>query len=159
MKRFNLLLFTLAIVICIHAEDFVVDEIRYRTTSDTTVDVIWRGYYGDINIPEKVKYRGNAYQVTRIGDGAFGGCPQITSIVIPNSVTSIGGSAFSECTGLTSITIPNSVTILGKNAFWGCKGLISIVLSNCLTTIEDGTFIECTRLTSIVIPNSVTRIG
>ncbi len=37
--------------------------------------------------------------------------------IIPNSVTSIGESAFSGCYDLTSVTIPNSVTSIGDYAF------------------------------------------
>ncbi len=45
--------------------------------------------------------------VVSIGDWAFSGRYNVTSITIPNSVTSIGDEAFSNCIGLTSITIPS----------------------------------------------------
>ena len=73
--------------------------------------------------------------VTSIGDYAFYGCDDLTSITIPNSVTSIGGYAFYGCTGLTSITIGNSVTSIGGRAFSGCTGLISIT-SHAITPPE-----------------------
>jgi len=40
--------------------------------------------------------------------------------IIPNNVISIGDYAFGGCNELTSITIPNSVTTLGTNAFFNC---------------------------------------
>lgn len=63
--------------------------------------------------------------------------------IIPNSVTSIGESAFSGCSDLTSITIPNSVTSIGGYAFCWCSGLTSIV-SEIINpfVIEDGVFYD-----------------
>ena len=57
---------------------------------------------------------------------AFGWCPSLTSVTIPNSVTSIRARAFFKCTSLNSITIPNSVTHIGERAFNGCSNLTSI---------------------------------
>ena len=48
--------------------------------------------------------------VTNIGEDAFCGYKNLTSVTIPDSVTSIGSSAFDGCTGLTSVIIPDSVT-------------------------------------------------
>ena len=61
--------------------------------------------------------------VTNIGEDAFCGYKNLTSVTIPDSVTSIGSSAFDGCTGLTSVTIPDSVTSIGWSAFKGCTGL------------------------------------
>ena len=55
--------------------------------------------------------------VTSIGDHAFAGCGELTSVVIPDGMTSIGSLAFSQCHKLTSVTIPNSITSIGNYAF------------------------------------------
>ncbi|MDR2577542.1 MAG: leucine-rich repeat protein [Chitinispirillales bacterium] len=65
--------------------------------------------------------------VTSIGNAAFYGHANLTSVTIPSSVTSIGMSTFQGCTGLTSVTLPSSVTSIGLSAFWGCTGLTSII--------------------------------
>ena len=96
--------------------------------------------------------------MTSIGDSAFSGCFGLTSITIPDSVTSIGNYAFSSCP-LTSITIPDSVTSIGNNAFMLCYNLTSITLPDSLTSISDNTFSGCRNLTSITIPDSVITIG
>ena len=51
--------------------------------------------------------------MTNIGEDAFCGYKNLTSVTIPDSVTSIGSSAFDGCTGLTSVIIPDSVTSIG----------------------------------------------
>ena len=61
-----------------------------------------------------------------IDDGAFYGCPGMTSVTIPGSVTRIGDGAFYGCTGLTSVTIPDSVTSIGDRAFIVCDSLTDV---------------------------------
>ena len=77
---------------------------------------------------------------------------------IPNSVTTLGNYAFSGCTDLTSITIPNSVTTIGESAF-AFTGLVSITIPKSVTSIGGYAFMDCSSLTEITIPNSVTTIG
>ncbi|WP_207652013.1 leucine-rich repeat protein, partial [Clostridium beijerinckii] len=116
------------------------------------------GYTGtntDVTIPSKI----NGKNVTSIGNRAFDGRNDLTSITIPEGVTSIGDFAFNYCSGLTSITIPNSVTSIGDYAFYVCASLTSITIPNNVTSIGDSAFMYCGSLMSITIPDSVTSIN
>lgn len=90
----------------------------YIVTKGKTATVIrykdMQRYTGDIVIPDKVNYDGVDCTVTGIENYAFIDCPDITSVVIPNTVATIGEAAFSHCTKLTGITIPNSVPRLSR---------------------------------------------
>lgn len=97
--------------------------------------------------------------MTRIGNGAFGGCSSMTGIEIPDSVTSIGNDAFCYRINLTSIALPGSMTSIGGNAFFCCSRLTSIAISDGVTEIGADAFYGCISLTNIVLPASVTSIG
>lgn len=106
--------------------------------------------------------RGGSYTISNtvisIGNGAFFGCDNLTSVTIPSSVKSIGSGAFSGCSGLTSVTIPSSVTNIEEYAFQGCSGLTSVTIPHSLTTIREWAFSGCSKLTGVTIPSNVTRI-
>lgn len=98
------------------------------------------------------------YGVTSIGERAFWGCRDLTTITIPQSVTSIGNYAFLSCESLTSIYISNSVFSIGNDAFTNV-GLTSLIIPNSVTSIGKNAFNYCSHLTSVTIPNSVSSIG
>lgn len=96
--------------------------------------------------------------VTKIGESAFHGCEELTSITIPDSITSIGDEAFRDCCSLTSVTIPNSVTKIGKGVFYDCTNLTSITIANSVTEIGNHAFSGCDNLISITIPSGITGL-
>ena len=107
--------------------------------------------------------------VTIIGNGAFWGCYNLTSVTIPNSITTLELQAFAYCRGLTSVIIPNSVTYIDGPAFDNCSGLTSITVEsgnlrydsrdNCNAIIETASNTLKTGCQNTIIPNSVTSIG
>lgn len=110
--------------------------------------------------------------VRSIGDGAFGGSSQMTSIVIPGSVTNIGKNVFYHCGQLTNITIPQNVINVGDDAFTFCYDLtgINVDTNNAFYSDLNGVLFNKSQTTliqypianpatSYLVPESVTSIG
>ena len=92
----------------------------------------YQGISEDVIIPNNV---------TSIGIGAFENCWDfLQHVTIPDSVSVIGDYAFSGCNNLTSVEIPDSVTYIGAHAFENCSSLETVILSNNLEKIGDNAF-------------------
>ena len=96
--------------------------------------------------------------ITSIGNMAFAGAENMTSVTIADSVTSVGIAAFADCTALAHIELPASISSIGEYAFWDCRALIGIAVPVGVSIIREGTFGDCAGLLSVVIPESVTAI-
>lgn len=115
-------------------------------------------YAGDVVIPERIKYQGEYYDVTAIGDNAFYECEDLSSVSIPNTVTTIGKYAFYACTGLTSITLPNSLTLIDEGAFSYCVALTSLIIPDSVSSINKKAFESCRRLSTVTIGKSLRNL-
>ncbi len=93
--------------------------------------------------------------VTSIGNEAFKGCNDLTSVTFPSGLTSIGNEAF-YCCPLTSVTFPSGLTSIGTMAFYNCDALTSITLPSSLTSIGTQAFLNCDALISVTISGNPT---
>ena len=104
--------------------DYIDDYIFYVTDDN----IILVAYIGDdtvLILPND--YKGNYYS---IGENAFRGNNNISSVSISNYVTGIGAYAFSDLDGLIEVTIGNGVRYIEKNAFSGCQKLQKVNFKN-----------------------------
>ena len=125
-------------------------------------------YAGDIVIPEEIIYRERSIKVTAIDKSAFGWCPNLTSVSIPNTVKTIGDYAFYN-DNLTSLTIGSGVTFIGNSAFSNCtidSVFISDIAAWCNIDFSEygsqprsSLYLNGELLSNLIIPEGVTAIG
>ena len=95
-----------------------------------------------------------------IGQSAFAGMANLTSINIPSSIVRLQPYSFQACYSLTDILLPNGVTSIGAYAFQNASKLTSVNIPSSLVDFGGGyTFINCTSLSSAMcIPATVVNI-
>ena len=119
---------------------------------------------GEFVIPDML----GGYPVTKIGDYAFKGCAELTSITIPGKVTKIGSHVFEDCANLTSLSVDlenkvyhskNNCIIKTKEKelVLGCK-TSEIPFDGSVEVIDSCAFFKCNGLSEMEIPDSVNII-
>ena len=110
--------------------------------------------------------------VTSIGDYAFYGCSNLTSVTIGNRVNWIGYDAFVACSSLAAFTVDGNNPAYGTEAgvlfnkdlttlvqYPDDKAGTSYLIPSSVTSIGASAFANCDRLTSVTMPGSVKDIG
>lgn len=100
-----------AVIIGIQANNSIeVNGMFFHLLGDNSVEFTYasdasKNYKGKVTIPSTITYNGKTYTVTQISSQAFGGCTELTDVVIPSTVTRIGNGAFANCPSLKTITV------------------------------------------------------
>lgn len=174
----------LAISVCaVDAVSYVVDTdgSKYLINTDGTIEFAgYQGTYSKVYIPAEfdnkpvisvtdfAMYQNDvvdylsfeyAYNLQSIGDYAFMGCNNITSVYLTDSNITVNVGAFRECSSLVySVFLANNNKIPAE-LFYSCSLLKDVKLSDKLTEIGSYAFGNCTSLEYIELPSSVTYIG
>ena len=139
-------------------DDFTAGGITYKVTSldpnevEVTADP---AFTGALIIPGTVENEETTYMVTGIGDFAFSKnntndpLPNVTSVVMPNSIRYIGTRAFIRNL-ITSVTFSNTLETIGDLAFFNAS-FTEITLPPTLTSLGDRTFGQNTSLNKVVV--------
>ncbi|MDE6289872.1 MAG: leucine-rich repeat domain-containing protein, partial [Ureaplasma sp.] len=121
-------------------------------------------------------------KITSIGNYAFSGCTNLSSIKFNSSIKSFGAYAFNNCTKLSSIILPDSLNMIdsycfndcrslstisnwpdswtsGNAVFYNCENLKSVTLSSGFTNVPTNMFFNCAKLSSITFLGRLTSIS
>jgi hypothetical protein len=144
-----------------------VDNLLYEVINSNTYTVkISDSFNYSINpnltIPNCISINDIVYKVITIGENIFKTNSTISTILfeLPSNILSIERLSFYACPNLTSIMIPNSVLSIDEYAFSSNKKLNNIIFesNSSIQTICDYAFNSC-NLLNIIIPNSVQILG
>ena len=168
------------------AEDAFYQDIRYTLDENhlTAEVAINQRVSGELLIPAEITVGQHRYTVTSIGDKAFKGCKNLTTIVLPPTLQRVYRSAFDGtgimlnkanwtdgCLWIDGILIatdktikprfivPDSTKLMAAGAFQGNKTITRVELPAALTRVDHETFRDCKNLQKIIIPASVSSIG
>lgn len=123
--------------------------------SKSTTTYEWRAFYGtgikELTITKNIANNNSGAYI-------FGGCRELTNVIIQDDVTIIPVGMFGNVTKLVNIIIPESVTSIGDSAFSGCFALQNIDMHDGITNIGGSVFCNCMSLAEITIPKGTTEI-
>ena len=103
---------------------YTVGNLKYTVkNSKATVKTAVSKTVKKIIIPAVISIRSKSIKVTGIGNNAFKGMKQLTSLTIGSNVANIGKSACYKCTKLKSITVKTKKLTAGKTGTNAFKGI------------------------------------
>ena len=190
-KNLALLVLFLLVGQQVFSYDFEVNGIYYIFNPENQTAIVCSGekeYEGTVTVPSVVTYNGRSLDVegitskafynnkkldsisisdgiTWIGDEAFYGCTELSSVSLPKTLKTIGyyyyasQGVFYNCRKLKTITIPDGVKCLERRTFRSCVSLESIRLGSGVEIINDYAFDGCAKLKTVIIPGNVKTIG
>lgn len=106
------------------------DNLTWSLSQDGTLTISGTGAMGYqtpwMSYKDSIKSLVIEEGVTTVGQSAFFGCDQLTSVTLPTSLEKIEAQAFRSCAGLKEITIPAGVSEIDTCAFADCSALVEI---------------------------------
>lgn len=112
-----------------------------------------------ISIPATIQWNGIEYQVVEIGDYAFEGNKNLTSVVIGKNIEIIGEAAFMNCKNLKKVSLGTGLNTIEKKAFYNCKKLSKLnIYSRGIRKIGKKAFSKTSGKLTVKIPANKKRI-
>lgn len=154
-------------------------DFEYTVRDDGTIEITkYIGEATQVVIPKKI----DGKNVTTIGSAsfaesnivsvvmpntvkyiysfAFGGCSNLTTVKMSDSLVSMADGAFKNCTALTDIDLSmKSMKYIDHEVFRGCTNLKTIKFGKNIVFIRERAFFECTSLEEAILPEKLQEIG
>lgn len=164
MKKIFTLFFAASLTTAAFAQDavtFVVDNVEYVVTSETTVGLnrLTDEFTAtELTVPSEVVNEGKTYNVTSVEEDAIY-WSDLTKLVLPEGVTELKETAIYSNDYLEEIILPESLTTLSRSCFGYNDVLNNLVIPAGVTEIPASCFSNCEALTNLTIKGQYTSIG
>ena len=99
----------------------------------------------------------DGYTVVGLKSGAFNGCNEMTSLVVPGTVMKLGENVF-QCEKLATVELCEGITEIPVQCFYNCTNLHNVNIPSTVKVIQGAAFSKCTNLETINIPVGVVKI-
>lgn len=97
-----------------------------------------------------------------IGNYAFGGCKNISSVELPNTISSIASYyvSFNSCSNIKYITLPQYVCNSTVDKYFSSakSSITDIHINEGVSSITKNLFQNCTNIISVYIPTTLSSI-
>ncbi len=97
--------------------------------------------------------------IDELPEDALRGLPNLTRIILPESLKSIGKWALAGLTLESDLILPDSITVIKKGAFRNLKGDISVNIPKSIVKIGEDAFAESSVRVSLQFPKNLKHIG
>ena len=159
---FLILLFAFSVKVEAYDYDFMFEGVAFKITSSdwNTVELVKGNMIKpDISYPE-IEHNGKVYRVTSIGNYAFQGFKSMKAYTVTKWVTTIGEFAFAGCSNLSSVYFEegSELKIIKANAFNYCTSLTTIIFPEGLEEIGYAAFAHC-GFSEVTFPESLKVLG
>lgn len=90
--------------------------------------------------------------IETVGNYAFYGCQQLTSVIIPDNIHVLGAHSFDGCRKIQELNLTHRIIQIGDYAFQGLSLLTEVVVYNSTVSIGKGAFQGCNNIVDITLP-------
>ena len=120
MKKAISIIVSIAIMMGIFASAMPSFALNYGSFSYEIVneEIIITKYIGSNKTSAVVPATINNLPVVAIGEGAFKGNTELTSVTVKSGIKDVGASAFEDCTALATISLPDTIIHIGEKAIY-----------------------------------------
>ena len=138
----------------------VLDTVKCEVelTYEGSINDNHRSFSGNLNVPQKVKYKNKVYQVVSVGMKAFANHDRLTSVTLPSGLSAINDFAFEGCTALERVLMPGNKVRFGSGTFYRCSNISQLTIGSDWTEFDAKVFRWSPKISEVNLPARIQAV-